>query len=469
MNNKLYTLKCSSLSWMWLLVFFVITQTSCRKDNPNKPVYPAGSDENINTWILDSLKRYYYWNEALPSNPNISVKPQAFFTAVRNPADRFSYIVLPNDPTTYTPGNKNFGFDYTTVQEQTTGLVIGVVKLVLNDSPASRAGLKRGDYIRKINGQQLTEANAATLQQQILTGSQFSLGLAELAGNTLVDTRSVAISTGVILDQREISKIIESGGKKIGYLYFQDFNPGLAGSLSNAFAGFKNAGISDLILDLRYNSGGQVAEAAGLCAMIAPGITYDKPFIIYKGNKNGGVRTESFGSAATFDGTVNFNTLLQKSLGLSRVFILGTAATASASEVMVNNLKPYMQVVLVGEKTRGKDEASFKIFDARSPKQVQWEMHPIVYKLFNAAGNGGYNAGIDPDIPVNELSSLPLQPFGEITDPLVKVAMLRIEGKAIAAVPRALKGAEPSGLRVAEVLSDTRIQASRNSMVFTHR
>ena len=95
MNNKFYTLNCSSLSWMWLLVFFVITETSCRKDNPDKPVYPTGSDENINTWILDSLKRYYYWNEALPSKPNISVKPQAFFSTVRNSADRFSYFFLP--------------------------------------------------------------------------------------------------------------------------------------------------------------------------------------------------------------------------------------------------------------------------------------------------------------------------------------------------------------------------------------
>lgn len=468
MKNKLFTLKTSFLSGMWLLVFFIITQTSCRKDNHDKPTYPAGSDENVNTWILDSLKRYYYWNEALPSNPNISVKPQAFFAAVRNPTDRFSYIVLPNDPTTYTSSNKKFGFDYTTVQEQTTGLVIGVIKLVLNDSPASRAGLKRGDYIRKINGQQLTGTNAAELQQKILSADGFSLGLAELAGDTWVDTRSVEVSAGVIQDQREVSKVIESGGKRIGYLYFQDFNPGLAASLGNAFAGFKNAGISDLILDLRYNSGGQVAEAAGLCVMIAHGITYNKPFIIYRGNKNGGVRTESFGSAATFDGTVNFNALLQNNLGLSRVFILGTAATASASEVMVNNLKPYIQVVLIGEKTRGKDEASFKIFDTRSARQVQWEMHPIVYKLFNAAGNGGYSAGIDPDIPVNELSSLPLQPFGEITDPLVKAALFRITGKAIAAVPGSLKQTEIIGLRVGDVLSDTRTQAAKNSIVLTH-
>ncbi|TDQ07487.1 S41 family peptidase [Pedobacter metabolipauper] len=468
MENTLNIFKRSALHWLCLFFFFIAVQSSCKKNKDQKPEYPAGSNENVNTWILDSLKRYYYWNESLPSNLDISAKPQDFFNSVRNAADRFSYIINPNDPSTYTPNNKNFGFDYSTIKEQTTGQVIGIIKLVLKDSPASRAGLKRGDYINKINGKQLTEANAQTLQNEILSSDHFTLMIAELNNNTWVDKKSVEISKGVILDQREISKVIESDGKKIGYLYLTDFSPGLANSLTAAFSGFKTSGISDLILDLRYNSGGQVAEAAGLCALIAQGVNYDKPFITYKGNKNGGVKTESLGSAATFDGTVNFNTLLQKNLGLSKVYILGTAATASASEVIINNLKPYMQVILIGETTRGKDEASFSISDARNPKQVQWEMHPIVYKLFNSSGIGGYSAGILPDVPVNELSSLPLRQFGEIEDPLLKAAISQVTGKAIAAVNNKLKQAKTKELAVAKVLLDTRIQAANSSIVITH-
>ncbi len=454
--------------FLYLVLFIPLIQSACKKDTNNRPDYPAGSNENANTWILDSLKRYYYWNEAIPSNPDISVKPQNFFASLRNPADRFSYMVISNDPSTYSPSNKSFGFDYSTVQEQSTGKVIGIVKLVLNESPASRAGLKRGDYIRKINGQQLTGVNAVALQQEILKSTHFSLGLAELTGSTWTDTRSVEVSSGVILDQRENSKIIETQGKKIGYLYFHDFSPGLASSLKTTFASFKSAEITELILDLRYNSGGQVAEAAGLSAMIAPGINYDIPFITYKGNRNGGARTESIGSAATFDGTVNFNTLLQNNLALTRICILGTAATASASEVMINNLKPYMQVVLIGEKTRGKDEASFAIFDARNPKQVQWEMHPIIYKLFNTAGKGGYSAGISPDIIVNEMDVLPLLPFGDENDPLVKAAIARITAIARVAasgLPKVKTGA----MLFRTVLADTRKLAAENSIVITHR
>uniref|UniRef100_UPI00373FC782 S41 family peptidase n=1 Tax=Pedobacter terrae TaxID=405671 RepID=UPI00373FC782 len=422
----------------------------------------------MNTWILDSLKRYYYWNEQLPSDPNISLSPKDFFNTVRNASDRFSYINIPNDATTITPNNRNFGFDYVTVSDQNSAKVIGIIKLVLKDSPASRAGLKRGDYISKINGKILTSTNAQALQDEILSGDHFSLGLAEQNNNVWTDTRTVELTKGIILDQKEISKVLESAGKKIGYLYFLDFNGGLASSLTPVFNNFKSEGITDLILDLRYNSGGQVAEAAAICAMVAQNITYDKAFITYKGNKNGGTRTESIGTAATFDRTVNFNVLLQQNLGLSKVYILSTASTASASEVMINNLKPFIQVIQIGEKTRGKDEASFRIFDARNPKQVNWEIHPIVYKLFNAQGSGNYSAGIPPDVAVNEINTLPLLPFGDQNDPLVKTAIARISGKVTKTridLNTMLLGA----FRPGNILMDSRAESAQQGMVITHR
>ena len=452
-------------------LFFILLCSSlllsCKKGS-SKPDYPAGSNGNINTWILDSLKRYYYWNDQLPGNPQIDQSPLNFFSSVRNAADRFSYITLPNDAATTPASNRNFGFDYTIISDQNSDKVVGLIKVVLKDSPASRAGLKRGDYISKINAKTITAANAHALQQEILSSDSFTLRLAEQSNGIWADTRTLELAKGIILDQREISKVIESDGKKIGYLYFIDFTPGLASSLSTVFSNFKTQGISDLILDLRYNAGGQVAEAAAICAMIAQNVSFDKPFIIYKGNKNGGTKTESIGTAATFDRTANFNTLLQYNLGLSRVYILTTAATASASEVVVNNLKPFIQVLQIGEKTRGKDEASFKIFDTRTPKLVNWEMHPIVYKLFNANGNGGYSAGINPDVSINELAVLPLLPFGDTADPMVKAAIARATGKSITAVVSP-KNSLNRGFQAGEVLMDSRANAARNSMVITHR
>ena len=450
------------------LVSILILQSSCKKDN-NTPSYPPGSNENINTWMLDSLKRYYYWSDGLPSKPVLNKPPLDFFSAIRNSSDRFSYILLSNDPSSVSPSNKSqYGFDYSTIKEKNTGLVFGVVKLVLNDSPASRSGLKRGDYISKINGKAITQENATALQQELLSGPQATVTLAQISGNELKDTGSAALTAGFTFEQPAVSNMIDNGGSKIAYLYVYDFSTGLAASLYNTFMGFKNAGVTELILDLRYNSGGQVAEAAGLCTMIASGMNYNTPFITYKGNKNGGTRSESIGAAATFDHTLNFNTLLQTNLNLKRVFILGTGATASASEVMINNLKPYMQVVLIGEKTRGKDEASFKISDARVPKLVEWEMHPIVYKLFNAAGNGGYSAGIDPDISVTELNNLPLQPFCTWEDPLVNAAINRISGNNVIGVLQ-LKKSGKTGLAAGTILADSRLSITSASTVITHR
>ncbi|CAH0292871.1 putative CtpA-like serine protease [Pedobacter sp. Bi27] len=467
MTNPITLLKRTTYYSIYLIILFLAILPSCKKSSKN-PDYPIGSNENTNTWILDSLKRYYYWNEQLPANPNLSLSPKDFFNSLRNVSDRFSYINIPNDQSTTIPSNRNFGFDYATVSDQNSAKVIGIVKVVLKDSPASRAGLKRGDYISKINGKTLTATNAQALQTEILNSDRFSLGLAELNNNTWTDTRTVDLSKGVILDQREISKVIESDGKKIGYLYFLDFNGGLASSLTPVFSNFKAEGVSELILDLRYNAGGQVAEAAGLCAMIAKNISFDKPFITYRGNKNGGAKTESIGTAATFDGTVNFNTILQQNLSLNRVYILSTAATASASEVMINNLKPFIQVVLIGEKTRGKDEASFRIFDARIPKQVNWEMHPIVYKLFNANGSGGYSAGINPDIAINEMSILPLLQLGDVADPMVKAAIAAITGKAIK-TSIAINNAVSERFRTDHILMDSRAESAQQSIVTTHR
>ncbi len=453
---------------VYLIFFNFLLSGACKKDN-NRITYPVGTNENVNTWILDSLKRYYYWSESLPLKPDISRTPKDFFSSVRNTADRFSYIIIPNDASTAEPDIQSlYGFDYTIVQETTTGLVVGIVKLVLNDSPASRNDLKRGDYINKINGTKLTAANAGALEKELLSGTSVTLGIATIAGNSITDSHSTIITAGFSFEQPAVSKIIAPGNKNIGYLYVNGFNAGLASSLYQTFAGFKTAGIQELILDLRYNSGGQVAEAAGLSAMIAPSVTYDTPFIIYQGNRNGGKRTESIGSTATFDGTANFNTLLQNNIGLSRVYILGTAATASAAEVMINNLKPYMQVILIGEKTRGKDEASFNIYDARIPKQVEWEMHPIIYKLFNADGKGGYSEGITPDIAVNELLSLPLLSFGEIEDPLVKAAIKHITGQGTISATN-LKRSPAINFSVATILTDTHKESADKSIVMTHR
>lgn len=209
-----------------MLAFLLLLFCACKKEKITD--YPPGSNEQINTWLLDSLKRYYYWNESLPARSDLSPAPQTFFAAVRNPADRFSYINIPGNPATDVPTSRGkYGFDYATIRLKGSGQVIGVVKQVLQDSPASRAGLKRGDYILKINGRQLTEDNLTTLQTELLSAAQASLGLGAPAQGNWQDAGTLNITAGATFEQPSISYIIESGNLKTGYLYIGDFNTGL--------------------------------------------------------------------------------------------------------------------------------------------------------------------------------------------------------------------------------------------------
>jgi len=444
-----------------LLVLFFAATGGCKKDR-QIPDYPAGSNENINSWVLDSLKRYYYWSDALPSNPDISLAPKTFFSSVRFSEDRFSWLLLPSDPSTNIISVRSkYGFDYSVIQDESSQQVVGVVKFVLSESPAARAGIKRGDYLSRINGKRLSKDNAESLLGDLLAGNSSILTMADVKTDAVTETVDINLSSGLTFEQAPVHQIIETGSKKIGYLYLNNFNRGLASSLTATFADFKAAGITDLVFDLRYNSGGEVAEAAGLCAMIAPAVSYNSPFIIYSGNKNGGTRKESFGEAATFDGTVNFNVLLQNNLNLPRLYVLGTGATASAAEVVINNLKPYMQVILVGEKTMGKDQASFMIADQRPVKKVDWQIYPIVYKIANASGQGAYRNGISPDVAVDELAYLPLAPLGSLNDPLLSAVVnqqLNTSSRQSARLARPVK-----------LLSDSRRKAAEQAIVITHR
>lgn len=440
---------------------------ACKKDHIKKE-YPQGSNEQINTWILDSLSRYYYWTEELPKKTVLSQSPTAFFVSVKSASDRFSQLYLPNEAGV-SSSRSLYGFDYAVIQEPVTQRVLGLVKSVLKGSPAERYGLKRGTYISKINGKAFSSSNVAALDQELLTGRTTKLILAELKDGVYVDQPELNMIAGLTFDQPPVHQILDLGGLKIGYVYIDGFSGGLSRNLVPVFAAFKNAGVSELVVDLRYNSGGDVSEAAGLCTMIASGINYNTDFIIYKGNKNGGQRTESIGAAATFDKRVDFNSLLQSNLSMKRIFVLATGATASASEVLINNLKPYMQVKVIGEKTMGKDEASFLIRDERIPKQVNWEMYPIIYKLFNAKGQGGYDKGILPDTKISEFSILPLVPFGNVNDALLNKALAQISSQGKISPKLSSLNEPKSAVQNSVVLSDSHLNTASQSIVLTHR
>lgn len=398
-----------------IIIFF-----SCTDNEENVPAFPEGSTEAVNLWVRDSLKRYYYWADQMPAKPDYHLPVKDFFKSQLAPQDRFSFIVNTEEPSSYPRSIRNmYGFDYTVIQRP-DGEVVTVIKLVLKDSPAFNAGLERGMVITKINGKTVTAGNAESLTSTMKDLTVLDLTVGNWNNNTIINEKEIKVYYGLSFEQPLLSKIFEKNSKKAGYLYIYDFPDGMTQKLSQKFAEFKAAGIGELILDLRYNYGGSVSAAAALCSLIPSGISSASPFIIFKGNKNGGEVKRTFSQQIAYDPkALDFNTLRTNALGLNKVYILTSNSTASAAEIVINNLKPYVQVIQIGDVTLGKDMAGFIVEDKRKPPKIRWQMHPVIYKVFNANGAGEYSNGISPQVPVNEFTILPLLPLGHPNETLI--------------------------------------------------
>lgn len=418
----------NQLAVLFILSVFVL---SCNRTDDEIPNFPEGSVESVNLWVQDSMKRYYFWADQIPAKPDYHLPVKDFFKSLLSPQDRFSFIVNTTDSSTYPRSVRNmYGFDYAVLQLP-NGEVITVIKLVLKSSPASNAGLERGMMIKKINGQTITASNAEQLTSSIANQTAIELTVGNWQNGSVVNEKNTMVYYGYSLEQSLMSKIFEHNGKRTGYLYIYDFPDGMTPVLNQKFAEFKAAGIQELVLDLRYNYGGSVASAAALCALIPSGISANSQFITYKGNKNGGEVKRTFAQQIAYDSNaLGFNVLQSNSLGLNKLYVLTSGSTASASEIVINNLKPYLQVIQVGETTLGKDMAGFVIEDKRKPKKITWQIHPVIYKVFNANAEGGYSNGISPQFDVSEYI-LPLQPLGSEDEILLSTALGKIYLKSI--------------------------------------
>lgn len=229
-------------------------------------------------------------------------------------------------------------------------------------------------------------------------------------------------------------KIINKNGKNIAYLFINSFEESAVASLYNAFSWFKQQGADELIIDLRYNRGGYVSASAALAVMIAP-VSADDIYVEYRGNNIAGNKKRSFNTELSYlseSSKISFSQLANIRLNIQRVYLLTGKHTASAAELLANNLTPYLPAIRIGAQTLGKDMASFAITDERIPVQVPlWEIHPLIYKLYNKTGVGDYGAGLEPDFFIDEMSTLPLKPLGDNEDPLVKAALSAITSNTI--------------------------------------
>jgi len=396
--------------------------------------YPTDSIGRINRWISDSLKRYYYWSDAIPGKPDNTQSPELFFKSLLSSSDRFSWVS--NGLDIAPPSNSYFtyGFHYAFVQVAGYDGLIGVVTDINKGGAADDAGFKRGSYFLAVNGEKISVQNMEAVNLRLKTPSSVAITPATFENNEWKPAAGIMLYAGYVSeDPVRFTRTFVANGITTGYLYYTSFDENYDNRVIQAINKLRQAGITELILDLRYNAGGSVASSAKLAALISNKLVAGETYAIYAGNRFEGKLGRSLQEVLNTSGNAagrQYEALRGSQLSLSRIFILTTGGTLSAAELIVNNLKPFLQVVQIGETTRGKNEAGFVIADYRNPPQVAWTMEPTVYKLFNKNNEGNYENGLTPQYVIPEMAQLPLADLGTSGDPLVKKALEIIYGSA---------------------------------------
>ena len=435
---------------MMLVTVAMVLFTSCKKDPDPDPDVPQDIII-LNKWIMDVMSDVYLWEEFIPPlNPNKEPDPKEYFYKLLYTEDRDSWI---SDDSEEHMASFD-GVETTTGMSANPGLItetqiISIVEYVTPDSPAEDSGVVRGDIIMTINGQSLTVDNYRDLYTQSTATFEFG----NWDGVSMQSNGKEVTLARVVLNQNPVvhSEIIDYQGQKIGYFVYTQFTSGQTDEwlieLNNVFDNFKSAGVSDVILDLRYNGGGYLDISAHMASTLGKVTAMQNNEVYLKFVWNDGYNEYWKGQDLDQDGHADGDDSEQLvirlpdcdcNLNLSRVYFLTTERTASASESLMVGLYPYSDVVQIGTKTYGKCYASFTFEDTHEPKRHTWALQPIVLKYANANGYTDFVTGITPDYFVEEYL-LDLEQFGSFNDPFLAKALEDITGIA----PVAKKSVRP--------------------------
>ena len=385
-------------------------------------------------WIDDTMRVWYYWKQDIPHTNDLNYfsPPFEFFASVLSEQDGkdgqpFSTIDSLDAPATrgVPSTDYGYGFQYTTnhMEDNDTALYARLL-YVSPDSPAGEAGLERGDWILEMDGEPITENNYSRLNGG--EGITLTVGYYDAAQDTILayaEPQTLAPARTFYDNPVHYRNVYDYGSKRVGYLVYNHFTGGLTESsteydddLREAFSYFATEQVNEFVLDLRYNNGGQLSCASLLCAMLAPSSALGQTLAYLEFNESIGEQEMVF-DESLIQGGANLN--------LSRLYVLTSTETASASEMLINCLKPYMEVVLVGGTTVGKNVASRAFVN----EELMLEMRPIVCKLYNADRESEYAEGFTADVSVDENGDMArFLPFGNPDELMLYTALNLING-----------------------------------------
>jgi C-terminal processing protease CtpA/Prc len=436
-----------------LLVLFAVPM-GCTDMNDNA----VPSSLEIKDFVWKGMNLYYLWQADVPNLADTRFANQdelnTFLTPFATPTDLFNSlrIGLPTDrfSVIYSDysvlegvlsGNTlNNGMDYgLRYKSGSTTDIYGWVRYIIPNSDAATKPIGRGAIFYAINGTPLTIDNYRTL----LANDTYTVNLADYDNGAITPNGQSVTLTKTNLAENPIflNTVIHQGTHTIGYLMYNGFYPSYDDQLNTVFGNFETQNVTDLVLDLRYNSGGSINTAVKLASMITGQFSGQlfakqqwnaKAQAYYLANNPGSLENR-------FIGGLN-------GLHLNKVYILTTKATASASELVVNCLKPYINVVQIGDITTGKNVGSITLYDsptfAKSDvnSSHKYAMQPIVLKIVNKVDFGDYATGITPTLLLPENFNN-FGVLGNTDEPLLNAAINQIiaSGKMLPQVPSVIE------------------------------
>ena len=398
-------------------------------------------DATVNQWIFNTLKSDYLWNDEVKAKtPNYSQDPESFFYSLLSLKDGktkngthhyYSYIEEnKNYKTKMITSESTYGFEFIIFNlMDENGTIVdynyGKVLYILPGSPAEKSGLLRGDVLMNINNKKINSGNWNSL----LSGPGMTL---EIYRTTEPDQdkrkKTITLTASIPMDENPLLKdtVLQVNGKNVGYLIYNHFTTGpkddgketvYGNQMKAIFTKYKTAKVKEFVLDLRYNGGGYLSCAQLLSGLLVPQDNQKSIFCYLEDNK-GNKENYSFMT----DGA---------SLNLSRLYVLVSSASASASEAVINGLKPYMDVILIGEQTEGKNVGSVHYEESK----YKWALQPIVSKIYNSRKESNYASGFVPDYYLTEFDDLntPFYPLGDKRELLLNEALNLMSGSILSA------------------------------------
>ena len=425
--------------------------TSCFEDNDDN----GASASEINDFVWNGMNAAYLYKQEISDLDNDRFNdsdeyasylnnynsPEDLFESLiyeRDNIDKFSliidnYIELEQYLSGVSLSNGlNYGLVYL---PNSNNEIFGFVRYVNNGSAADLANINRGDIFRSVDGVPLSVDNYSDLLSQEI----YTINFANYFNN---DTDNINDDTielnGINIELQKVPLVknpvhhystLDYSSGKIGYLMYNQFVSNYDDYLKTIFSEFKSNSIDELILDLRYNPGGSINSAIVLASLIT-GQFENEVFNTEQWNND----IQNYWINNNPEYLINRFTTFQSSLNLSRVYILTTRSSASASELIINCLEPYINVVQIGTTTYGKYQASITLYDSENfsnqnvNRSHSYALQPLVLKTLNVNGVTDYYNGIDPDYEYEE-RAFDVGQIGDFNEPMLNFTLDIIDSK----------------------------------------